>query len=114
MKSNLAAKTLILVLSIMLAFCVLLSGCKSREAAATDRLFEKLNVEAPDGEAVAKAREAYAGLSSEEKAELEYYEHVLRMMRWRQMHVLLLQMRKNCLLRKRGTMLFLCSRPQMR
>ncbi len=74
MKSNLAEKTLILVLSIMLAFCVLLSGCKSREAAATDRLFEKLNVEAPDGEAVAKAREAYAGLSSEEKAELEYYE----------------------------------------
>ncbi len=78
MKKSFTAKTLIVSLCLMLLFCLILSGCKSRDAAAADRLFEQLNVDAPDGEAIAEAQEAYAGLSAEDREELEHYEQFVQ------------------------------------
>ena len=78
MKNILKAKALILALCFMLMFCAVLSGCKSKDAAAADKLFELIDVEVPDSESIAKAPEAYAGLSPEERAELEHYEQFAR------------------------------------
>ncbi len=68
----------VVLLCLVLILGVLLSGCKSREAAEADRLFEQLDVEAPDGELIAKAQDAYAALSPEQRDTLEYYEQFAR------------------------------------
>ena len=78
MKKGFTSKTLIISLCLMLLLCVMLSGCKSRDAAAADKLFEQLDVDKPDGEIIARAQEAYAGLSAEDREKLEHYEQFVQ------------------------------------
>ena len=78
MKNTFFGRRLVILLCLVLLFSILLSGCKSREAAAADKLFEQLDVDVPDGEAIAKAQEAYAGLTSEERETLEHYEQFVQ------------------------------------
>lgn len=76
MKKGITSRLLILSFCIAI-LCAGLSGCRSREAAAADKLFEQLDVDTPDAEAVAQAQEAYAGLSAEDRADLENYDRFL-------------------------------------
>ena len=51
--------------------CGALAGCRSSEAAEADRLIAALSADAPDADAVARAREAYEALPEEEQEALE-------------------------------------------
>ena len=51
--------------------CGALAGCRSSEAAEAERLIAALSADAPDADAVARAREAYEALPEEEQEALE-------------------------------------------
>ena len=70
-------KRSLLVLLCLALLCSLMTGCQSRAASRTQKLIEQLDVSAPDGEAVARAREAYDALSPEERDTLENTEKLL-------------------------------------
>ena len=78
MKRSFTGRHLVSFICIMLLLSVLLCGCKSREAVAADKLFEQLDIDAPDGEILAKAQDAYAKLSSEDLETLEHYEQFVQ------------------------------------
>ena len=63
-------KILIPALCLVL-LCGALAGCRSSEAAEAERLIAALSADAPDADAVARAREAYEALPEEEQEALE-------------------------------------------
>ena len=76
MKRITGNRSLLLLLCLAL-LCSMLTGCQSRAASKTQKLIEQLDVSAPDGEAVAQAREAYDALTQEERDSLENADKLL-------------------------------------
>ena len=77
MKPILRKKRMLIPLCLILCFCLLLTGCKDRPTRTADKLFESLDVMAPDGEAVRQARAAYDSLDEKQRENLEHLDQFL-------------------------------------
>lgn len=77
MNPILRKKRMLIPLCLILCFCLLLTGCKDRPTRTADKLFESLDVMAPNGEAVRQARAAYDSLDEKQRQNLEHLDQFL-------------------------------------
>ena len=77
MNPILRKKRMLIPLCLILCFCLLLTGCKDRPTRTADKLFESLDVMAPNGEAVSQARAAYDSLDEKQRENLEHLDQFL-------------------------------------